>query len=386
MQDGLLSRYFWYYNTSSKNLENTTYFLSKALQDYSPNLKTASAVNVGNHEGTIEFWIKLSENEFGTDDTKNMPSGLFYITTRSDNHDINENESIQPNTAPIAIRKSSYEGTVLSGFINSSRQILISRVYWKIYYDDGHDSKSINKGSATGYWIGPKEKVDMDHNRKKARINVKTNKITWQPHEWHHVRICWDDKSSKLDLYLDGSLQSGTPVSQSSSSFCVIDDICPQDAVFINGIFRKQYYEATSSQHSIFKEIRGRVDFPGNATIDNFLSWGSHRGSTGIPDKRYVASAVYKGKFTIPTGNYLVGPILWTGYPVESLSGKYSSIAGTASTGIYEPSQMKEKKTGDVIDYEIAMTRPVNEKRGLTMESVSMILYNTYPKIEEKSE
>ncbi len=527
LQDGIVSRYRWYIDElSSTKLSNTAYLLKHAIKDYTkspeaPDLRNLSgSYNAGNYKGTVEFWIKLSEYEFGLA-SKNIASGLFQISTRSGRRNMEEHHAISE-TAHIDVRKSFYEGNVLIGYINTQKSLCLSRLYWAVYWDNTRDPDSVNSNTLPGRkagWIGSKVRKYSDPKRRYARTDIEVGNIDWQPHEWHHVRICWNDEditaSTRLELYLDGvkktpsgypKIHKSTDYDPSTGEYTVLNHENPQDAFFIGGILRKQDPATTSStKESIFPESNDRVDFPGNITMDNFVSWGTHRSSSGIPTKRFSASGFFRGNFLAPgflfspstfrnrtgiigrlkesnpvsqflrsqfssenqtklsantiteeelakalntivkgtsiytaprfsgvtlssktqqllqenpsggdkliqlnrmlledaypneieaskSGNFYLGPLLWTGYPIVTstpqtcVAGVYTNATGTASagssyTGYFKPNQ-RILKNDETIYYQINLTsRSDNEKKGVTLESVSMVLYYAYPQV-----
>lgn len=376
--DGIVSRRGYYELPA-----HTRYFAVNAisygadLRDHTPPVPVGK---VGNCQGTIAFWVKLSEEPIGDNGTSGMPCGLLGVTTVS-----------QVLNAPI-IDRSNYttrnprEGMQIFMYINTLGELRISRLYYAMYWDSSISKwrglLSSNQGD-TAYRKFPRRDAVID--------NIGSGGKQWNAHEWHHVCISWDDTRTDNDhfrVWLDHHLEveggdCEISTSELDGEYCVLNESDPKDVLYINGFFRNQ---PRAGGYFPFGTI---IDYLGNATVDSFISYRAANAwnTTGIP-KRYVDAPSYSNSFTIPNptdpnplprGPFILGRLRSSSYPAQAVSPNVvcdlNGIAvGTLVNNGQNISYNANFSTSESISGDVLRLRTAS------LESVNLEVYYLYPR------
>lgn len=337
--DGMVSRMVQYPLGGSSNLRaNARYFADYAYSsaafsntdgDASSNFRTINAdtsTHIANYEGTIEFWVKLDQ-EPGNAITYGLPCALFAACTKNDllPHAADPDLESQAGYSDDSPYNSGmfHEGVQMYCYINSLGQLRVSRLYYGFTFRTDSDTVVRYYGARKG------EYADGDRTLSRRDVEIEIGSgvgRNWKAHEWHHVRISWDDGSDSLEMWLDGSNLGIDPFppAEAGLSFCVLNELDTRDVLFINGFYRE---EVQASGYFHFATV---VDYPGNATIDEFISYDSSGAGQTSPN-RYPTTATYSNSFTMPRDGIL-GPIWWISYP--TLLQNYSSTTSTVTLSV----------------------------------------------------
>ncbi|MBU1495066.1 MAG: hypothetical protein KJ956_14010, partial [Actinobacteria bacterium] len=275
--DGVVSRTLQY-----PGLSGIQYYADSAHGE-NKNLRDESLFgHVGNYEGSISFWIKPEESiGISTGDSApELPLGILSVLTKSEN-------KTSTNAYP-GFKTSPYnEGIQMLVYKNALGILRVSRLYYTICH------------SSTEGWYGAVFEGDADPKRLYPRHDVSVDLTKtgwgWKAHTWHYVQISWNDKTGKLDLWIDG--KASEVISQKVDDpnfhpeFCVLNETDADDCFFINGFARNQKLPQG------YFHFGSLVDYPGNATIAGLSSSKTYK--NGLKPSKYPASSTYSGIFRI---------------------------------------------------------------------------------------
>jgi hypothetical protein len=322
--------------------DTVNYFMTTAISD-GVDLRGTTAGHVGNHEGTLEFWVKLSEGGIGQETTtgvvaKGLAYGLIGITTRGNARTGTTSISEKIEANPY------YEGTQTYVYINTLGKLRVSRLYYAMYWDSSAGPLGTN-GLPIGKWRGalhPETQGDINRRypRRDAVVDLAAPPLPlpstpWQAHEWHHIRASWNDTDSPggshLKVWIDGTqVPSGCietcTGSLSGGEFCVLNQKDPYDIFFVNGFFRDQKERGGYFHFGL--GTSSNVHYPGNATLDRLASYRTKECGTSSPQRFPLlvdTASSPEHPITIPipySGRFILGRLRWTAYPHidESLS------------------------------------------------------------------
>lgn len=363
-------------------------------------LRTYTGGNVGNYTGTIEFWVKLADGPLGIGTSpstnRGIAYGLFSLTTISDILTPNQGETSMING------NDRREGMQMYAYINTIGELRISRLYYCVHWD-----------TSIGKWRGATKAASGDPNRRIARRDAVVHNVgsalDWRPHEWHHLRVSWNDRtggvgagSDSLEVWVDGVLNT-TPLEYSSvpGGFAVLNEKNPCDIFFINGFFRDQ-----AKQGGYFHFVADNVPvyYPGNLTITGLRCFDGVREGGLIA--KYPVSVSYANSFTLPGGEiYELGPLRWEAYPRARALGARVLCSSPADDpypepafgdpGYYGEGVMPQsagtimRRGGDVIQYQASFITDLSLSGGIyrivcpALESVTLMVYYRHPKQTE---
>jgi hypothetical protein len=377
-----------------QDLPNTAYFVTNAIAQ-GANLRSGTlpgGSNIGNRTGTIELWVKLADGPIGRSGSPGLTFGLFGATTVSAPL---TSFTTPPNPGQTLVQNPR-EGVQMYAYINSLGELRISRLYFGMYWDT-----SISPARWRGIvYIG-----DGDPSRSFPRRDIVLNvgpsqsnaNYRWQPNEWHHLRVSWNDNTTSqngnsINAWLDGTQVPGGSREFSSSGSAgepaVLNEALPHDCLFINGFFRQQ---AMPGGYFVFSSA---VHYPGNTTIDEFISYsGANTAAATAPLQRYRSSPRYANGFSVnvPAGNtYIMGPILWefheTGGGSVNIGSNFHTTSGDNFGNVPNTLTLLAGGTSQNVNYTSTFQYPGGDPRFTrcpSLESVYLVLYHLYPQITE---
>jgi hypothetical protein len=334
-------------------------------------------VNIGMHEGTVEFWLKPDFDWSFWDQNNRAPigpnpvfCGFFQSTHITDNPDVNP--TCEYNNAPTRCKQ-------MFLFRNTSGDIRVVRLYSELIGmenaqpgtmeqpwvenpnpDDAsnknpwlriHEYIEENINGVAGFEWPPKDLDVLSQHGKAyfARIDaiIPYDEMRyWRGREWHHMAIAWDDKggggsssdpNAFIRCFIDGraiplspavnarlygspdTLQGGAGefVRLNHDPIPSGDNVDPpiaRDSIFVGSMHRKQ-----TTEGGVFK-FSDEITFGANATIDDFRIYRQGVGQgVGVarPADRYVPG-VYEQRIDVPfPGNVKrlrLGTFQFTGY------------------------------------------------------------------------
>lgn len=336
------------------------------------NHNTTTGTQVGNYEGTVEFWVKLERNT-GSTLSPGPVFGLFSATSKDKTKNCRPNSEMLPESA-LYSGNQYHEGIQMYVYINSLGMLRATRLYYAFCFD------------SAGKYYGATFDEDRDTRRapngcglrRTVRKDVE-QQISWEPYTWHHVAVRWQDGGDRLQLFVDGAAgaqwdaKAGSPI-----GFAIANEREPRDSFFLNGFYRDERkdtdgYFRFSSMHC-----------PGNSTIDEVISYDDN--TTALSTTRYANNPSYTGLFDLDNHNCILGPIFWISYP--------NSPSITCSAGSYsQPNNNIATLTRNafVIVPDVAINYTVNFNsfnsaavstgvRCPTLDSVALVLFHRNPK------
>lgn len=328
--DGLVSRRFYYRRESGGDvIESPRYFLKRAFEESflpskreeneqqvvlpnNSNLRSGETAtdsngnvvtNLANKRGTLEFWLKFDSDSKDFTGGFGVSSGLIGMTTASEF--LQGKEDLPPIVLDALRGKTKFqEGVQMYMYRNTLGEMRLSRLYYAFCFEQ----------DGTPYGAVVEENVDGA--RKLARRDITFNTSNWQAHDWHHIRIIWDDNQSgenSLQLFVDDNQVNGTFEKVDDGrdrQWCVLNEREPYDSFFINGFEREQLKPGG------FFLFDTDVKYYGNATIDGMISYTGTTAntSTTLRQQRFHNDARYTNEFEIPHKG-LIGAVRWVSYP-----------------------------------------------------------------------
>lgn len=192
--------------------------------------------------------------------------------------------------------------------------------------------------------------------------------------------------SKKLRLWVDGDEKKTrlTPLAE-GAGFCILNELDPRDSFYINGFYRHEMKKA-----GYFRFTDADVDYPGNATIDEVISYGSNSGGS-TTRQRYNDSASFDYRFVIPE-KCILGPVFWTSYPSLSVSSSSVTVAITdyeqenTSVQSLRPKDAKRNiaNKNDLLSYQATFdVKKVGTAQVCpALDSLSLMYFYIYPRIQ----
>ena len=414
---------------SSRHNNTERRYVTKAV-GIDKNLLTVDPVggaNIGNYKGAIEFWIKLTD-QVGRgegDKERGVSCGILGITTKSANYNpVTRNASYVAHgdignvTDKVSGSPSVREGTQLYAYLDTKGELRVTRLYWGIFYDGSLTSPD-------GPWRGlifdldtmPTVIPGADSARKVPRrdvvVNVAPSGLNWQPHEWHHVFISWDDNAehtagtNSLKVVIDDITQSDPIMVDNDKigDFAVLNEMNTKDGMFVNGFKRSQ---PQSGGYFHFDSV---FFYPGNSTIDAFVSQKGNSVTTPshAHRDRYPTSQAFSRTFVIGGEGLIAGPVRWECYTDDpddvlyntnpdsrnvklqmqvKINGTIIGGVATAANSQYLPSASNAANISNRILHNLdnltyTATFGSTSQRCMTLDSVNAYLYYTYPRFIE---
>ncbi len=283
-------------------------------------------VNVPMYAGGIEFWIKP---EFDSD-AKVFSGYLFVSTIRQRDAGSGADKRDPPGYVG---------GTQMFFFKNTDGSLRLVRVHFEAFYHgadelyptDTGDGGDFDPDSPDSYPEYPEDRpyrpdkdnpigrplphqdLDLPADYRlppiRARAEIFANQGNWggwKAGEWHHVFITWDDASANtnemakstccLRLLIDGKPVGDLyPSTGSPPKPVVINQVDPEDAMYVGRIYRKQRY----TSDGLFK-LGKTVEAFANATIDGFITYKTNNLTIGDTPGRFDDNGEYENSITIP--------------------------------------------------------------------------------------
>lgn len=375
--------------------------------------------NVPYYKGTLEFWVKFTE-----DTRAQVPCGLMSATlvnlhpsgSDPDQYESNNDDYAFDSVLPDQTRS---EGVQFYLFKNSFGQLRLTRLYFCLCYDASGTSERgtpfVQDADAWQYDHNPVKWGDVPSNRwdstqKSAgyyfpvpRRDVVLSDINLKPGTWHHIFITWHDGAAGTagipTITIDGS--TATPIAReyydaalgskgSKPGFAILNEKDPRDCLNINGFFRPQARTSTG----VFQLSDSNVYFPANATMNNVRFYNNVL--TYVPRTPFfnspsgLLSSTYRNKVTIEHGGTLVRAI-WKVYnsdyenngmtadkkPFTRVTVDGVTVNASMSTGstIHESCDLSGYVSpGSKVDYRLTFMTPNNSETASFDEIVITVL------------
>lgn len=360
-----------------------------------PNSGTPESL-VGNYQGTIEFWVMLDEKP-GKESTDQAGPvfGLIGVVMKNALRSGIENEKM-PCQSTIYLNNPYvypyHEGVAMYLYINSWGWLRFTRLYYAFCFD------------TNGASYGATQEGDRDTSRTSdarhiVRKDIEYDVSKWEPHTWHHIAMKWNDTSDLMELKVDGESAAAIMRAGSSVGYCILNEIDPWDSFFINGFCRRQvrpkgYFHFNSDDNPPAANYLVDIYFPGNATIDELISYGSSSQAAQNLERYEPADLTYTNTFTELHG--IAGPLLWTSYPYAA-TGKALQVQCSVNSHRYVPAasplstigklipQGHQQFPGNTLQYTATFTVDSAPKKddGVvcpSLDSVSLVVLHNYPR------
>ncbi len=287
--------------------------------------------NVPYYAGEVEFWVKFEQ-----DPRFENFCGLFAATQVRTDVGQNPEDS---------------EGSQFFVYKNTQGYLRVTRMYYHQAFPElgGGGGGGSGDGGAGVQPIPPftpgdpnQNNINVDPMKALARYDTFVplggqggGALNWGPHEWHHIRIRYDDRiiQNQIQVELDGNgFETFRFAEQGPTDFVVLNQARPRDEMYVGAFFRRQF----RSQSGVFKFQTNSFNLQeslsilkylsANATIDEVrIREGS--GGTGALRSYYTdIQATYANVFEVPIPDGMnrvrLRTFTWTIYPPGLYSGQ----------------------------------------------------------------
>jgi len=328
-----------------------------------------SASTIGAVSGSIEFWIKLTE-----DYDKPTMCALFSASYKNPNEKRYIPYPVTYNSNGYSNDDGYHDGIQMYIYKNTKGELRISRLFFCGYFNSSGNYEGIKSLA-----VDVSEDKLPDTNRKYPRRDIWINlsDVGWKANEWNYIKVYWkDNDTSDNGFYAtvfkseDNTFQrcNSTHHDENTTSqpkFCIINEKDTANPsltrVQMNSMLRKQKsIDVIGANDTTYQEKRlfrfatddsGNTYLPGNSTI-NDIKTGTHKNldssNVSIPTKSISTITSYSIPFSSSTDNDpnrnpwlnfeknqvttwgVIGSLTWIAYP-ESTSGYI-----TMSSNIHE--------------------------------------------------
>lgn len=198
--------------------------------------------NISYYEGTLEFWVKLTEHS-----NTQMGCGLLSATFVNPNPPYTEDGE-----DPYKLPHPYSEGVQFYIFKNTLGELRFSRIYFCLTYDNNgapigthytSDADGWNAGAES--WRGGVVASGFYFPVPRQEVVVRAGELDWAANTWHHIAVSWGNKdpANPMTVTIDGeekevAIQDVFFTPQTSDpEFCLLNERGPRDCFNICGFF-----------------------------------------------------------------------------------------------------------------------------------------------------